>query len=104
MPADWDKLPAFLQEKLIPEPNTGCWLYAGNWDTGNGYGKVRYKGKQTVIHRAVYEELVGPIPVHHVLDHRVCLVRACSNPDHLEPVTVRVNTYRGRAVLYGRTR
>jgi hypothetical protein len=34
----------------------------------------------------VYELHVGPIPEGLDLDH-LCRVRACCNPDHLEPVT-----------------
>lgn len=45
-------------------------------------------------HRAVYEFLVGPIPVGQVLDH-LCRVKACVNPRHLEPVTQNENMRRG---------
>jgi hypothetical protein len=47
--------------------------------------------------------LRGPIPEGKVLDHKKssgCRHRDCGNPDHLEPVTVKENTYRGEAKLY----
>jgi hypothetical protein len=37
-----------------------------------------------------YEELVGPIPAKMVIDH-LCRVRHCVNPEHMEPVTDRIN-------------
>jgi len=45
-------------------------------------------------HRAFYEALVGTIPSELELDH-LCRVRACVNPDHLEPVTRQTNVLRG---------
>ena len=45
-------------------------------------------------HRAIYEEMVGPIPDGLVLDH-LCSVRNCVNPEHLEPVTQAENARRG---------
>jgi hypothetical protein len=84
----------------MPEPNTGCWLWLGS-DSGNGYGKVSIDGKDMMVHRVVYELLVGPIPDGLVLDHIPrCRCRRCCNPDHLEPVTIQVNTHRGKAVLF----
>jgi HNH endonuclease len=45
--------------------------------------------------RVYYEERFGPVPVGTELDH-LCRVRACINPDHLEPVTHAENCRRGR--------
>lgn len=45
-------------------------------------------------HRISYEMLIGPIPSGLQLDH-LCRVRHCVNPQHLEPVTNRVNSLRG---------
>ena len=72
---------------VIPEPNSGCWIYFGS-DNGNGYGAfTEAKGKtRRYAHRIAYEELRGPIPPGLELDH-LCNTRCCCNPDHLEPVT-----------------
>ena len=75
-----------------------CWLWTG-YIPADGYGRIRgvaKSGKQTklVVHRVVYEALVGPIPTGLTLDH-LCRVRHCVRPDHLEPVTIGTNVLRG---------
>lgn len=59
-----------------------------------GYGKISIGGKGRQAHRAVYENVVGPIPDGLVIDH-LCRNRCCVNPDHMEPVTNRENILRG---------
>jgi hypothetical protein len=102
---------AVLQEKLwdriLPEPNSGCWL----WDGGvsrTGYGFVYLGGgranyAQVSVHRLVYEQLVGPISEGLVIDHK-CRTRRCCNPDHLEAVPQRVNVLRGDAPVLAAAR
>lgn len=93
-------LPGYISDRIAPCPTCGCWLWTGTWETGNGYGKVSFRGRHRVVHRVVYELVTGDVlPDELVLDHR-CRVRMCCNPDHLEPVTVKENTRRGRATLF----
>jgi hypothetical protein len=76
-----------------------CWLWQGRINR-NGYGRIRWRGKEPVAHRLIYELATAlEIPPMHVLDHR-CEVRNCCNPRHLDPVTTKVNTHRGKAVLF----
>ena len=86
-----------LQERLWPRIDASgpCWLWTGGKGR-NGYGKVtRDRNSGTAyVHRVVWEILVGPIPAGADMDH-LCRVRACCNPDHLEPVTRAVNVARG---------
>lgn len=77
----------------------GCWLWTSRLFTQTGYSCITVlmddgRWSPTVAHRAMYMALVGPIPDGLHIDH-LCRVRACVNPDHLEPVTQRENTMRG---------
>ena len=71
----------------------GCWLWTGT-TFSTGYGALWVDGGQKLAHRLSYEMNVGPIPGGRQLDH-LCRVRACVNPEHLEPVTIRENLMRG---------
>jgi hypothetical protein len=73
-----------LMAKVLPEPNTGCWL----WDAGmvRGYGRFQvgtFRAPRTEsAHRVSYELHRGPIPVGLDVCHR-CDTPACVNPEHL---------------------
>ena len=86
------RIPDRIWAKLYPEPNTGCWLWAGK-TTHDGYGRVWF-GRDTLVHVVVYDGLVGPPESGMHRDH-LCRVRCCANPDHIEPVAQYVNTMRG---------
>lgn len=80
----------------LPErrPELGpCWVWTNALDD-TGYGTITIGGKRFYAHRFSYELLVEPIPDGLQIDH-LCRNRACVRPDHLEPVTNRVNTIRG---------
>jgi len=70
-----------------------CWEWQGSTNK-NGYGITGLSGKNVLAHRAVYLEMVGPIPEGMQLDH-LCANRICVNPNHLEPVTSHENQVRG---------
>jgi hypothetical protein len=71
----------------------GCWPWIGDKFSG-GYGRLTVDGRGKLVHRVVYQKLVGPIPQGLTIDH-LCRNRACVRPSHLEPVTGRVNSLRG---------
>jgi len=79
--------------RLIAIDDAGCWIWLGkrSW---SGYGHVRYGDRSGYLaHRWTWLHMRGPIPDGLQLDH-LCRVRACVNPDHLEPVSPAVNTRR----------
>lgn len=87
------RIPARIWVKVYVCPITGCWLWAGSC-TERDYPTVRWNGATRRTHRVVYQVLVAEIPPHLELDH-LCRMRQCVNPEHLEPVTHRINTLRG---------
>lgn len=84
------------------EKTQGCWLWIGNRSRRGGYGKIANREGSTLAHRISYEMAIGPIPEGLVIDH-LCGEQSCVRPDHLEAVTVQVNSSRaasGRAWDY----
>ena len=75
----------------------GCWMWSGPVDRV-GYGSIQRRGITMRAHRAVYEDLVGPVPAGLELDH-LCRNKACVNPAHLEPVTHSENLRRHYATV-----
>jgi len=84
-------------EKVIPEPNSGCWIWEAGCNLG-GYGIFFKDGRTGLAHRLSYEHFVGKIPDGLSLDHK-CRNTFCVNPEHLEPVTHLENVQRGMAAI-----
>lgn len=87
-------------ERFIREDEHGCWIWHGA-RFSSGYGACGFRGTTTVAHRAIWQALYADLPRNVDLDH-LCRVRACANPDHLEPVTRSMNLMRGAHPTQGR--
>lgn len=75
-------------------PYSSCW-YSELTPNGQGYIMVASaKNGRELAHRVAYKHFVGPIPDGLVVDHK-CRNRECSNPDHLQLVTLEENTRLG---------
>jgi hypothetical protein len=62
---------------------------------GRGYGAFHLNGRMHYAHVVAFEDVHGPVPKGHELDH-LCRVHACCNDTHVEPVTHQENVRRGR--------
>lgn len=72
----------YVKNNYTPIPESGCWIWTGNWNQ-TGYGSVKRRGKWVdAAHRLFYKLHVGPIPDGLFVCHK-CDVPACCNPDHL---------------------
>lgn len=76
-----EALLALFDAKVVPEPNTGCWLWTAS-GTARGYGSFKIKRKTQMAHRVSYERYFGAIPEGLCVCHR-CDTPACVNPAHL---------------------
>lgn len=89
---DSPRLPDRFWAKVVPEPNSGCYLWTAAV-MGKGYGYFHWDGRNQGAHRVAYSILVGPIPEGFEVDHH-CQTPLCVNPTHLEVVTSRENKRR----------
>lgn len=91
-----ESLESKLRRHVTVNPENGCWEKIG-WTTWYGYGQIWWEGRFQYMHRLFYELLVGPIPEGYDVDH-LCRNAKCSNPEHMEPVTHRVNLMRADTI------
>lgn len=67
----------FFWERVLPEPNTGCWFWTGR-STVAGYGQLRKK----YAHRFSFELHHRKLELDEHALHK-CDNPCCVNPDHL---------------------
>ena len=87
MDSELDRLARFL---LVDEV-TGCWIWNG--PRNGDYASVIVGDREWLGHRLMYVWFVGGHAPRRELDH-VCNTTLCMRPNHLQPVTHRVNAAR----------
>jgi hypothetical protein len=99
-----DQWKQFIYERCLIHPVTGCWLWqkailkpSKANPFGGGYGMMSFheddKTKMRLVHTVSYTLWVGPIPNGRDICHhdRLCVSKACCNPDHLYAGTKQQN-------------
>lgn len=67
-----------FEEHVMPEPNSGCWLWTGS----TNWRDLRAVFKGEIGARFSFRLYKGPIPSGAMICH-TCDVSLCVNPDHL---------------------
>src|SRR3990167_8207368 len=88
----WNK---WVEPRVIPEPNSGCWLWLGRVDP-QGYGRVRCRrlgrNKYIRVHRLAASLSFGADikDLRWLACHR-CDTKSCVNPEHIYIGTPQTN-------------
>lgn len=87
-----------FMEKVCMGYGGSCWMWTGYLNAGTGYARFTPHHSIGPVsgHRWSYEYFRGRIPAGLTIDH-LCRVRACVNPDHMEVVTMGINSLRGNS-------
>lgn len=74
----------WFEERFIPEPNSGCWLWTRSTSPGPKPPKPKaiLGGRAFIGSRLAFLIYRGPIPEGMLVCHR-CDLPLCVNPDHL---------------------
>jgi hypothetical protein len=87
-----DSLPEHILNRIFIDEATGCWAFNGD-PSSNGYMRCWYQGIRFMAHRLIFEIATGRDIRKWELDH-FCENRPCCNPNHMDPVTPKVNCIR----------
>jgi len=79
-------LPERIEALIERDGPDSCWIWLGALSS-DGYGRTRDESqRQVMVHRAVFEHYVEPIPDGYFVTH-ICTIRECCNPAHLQLAT-----------------
>ena len=98
----WIKINKDGPISLIKNVPGKCWVWPGS-KFKDGYGCFYLRRRTVRSHRLAYILVKGAISSDLDLDH-LCKNRACSNPEHMEPVTHLENVRRGDSGINNRVK
>jgi hypothetical protein len=75
------------QDRVVAQPDTGCWLWQGRVDT-RGRPQFTRDGKTLYAHRVAWAEANGQSVPEGMLVMQTCGASVCCNPSHLFLMTV----------------
>jgi|JI10StandDraft_1071094.scaffolds.fasta_scaffold467417_2 hypothetical protein len=81
MSLDQAKARKYIEERSIPIPFSGCWLWLRSVGS-HGYGNACVGNGVEVAHRVSFKAFVGPIPPGMLIQHS-CDNKWCVAPYHL---------------------
>lgn len=70
-------------DKIVFEPNTGCWIWTGNRDSRTGIGRIYFPEKGNVTIRKYLIENLNEKLALGIKAFDSCGIKQCINPDHL---------------------
>jgi hypothetical protein len=74
-----------FDEKWIPEPNSGCWLWSECIHKKKMYGMFKIGDKCKAAHHVSYDLYCEPVDEKYTQIYHKCNNKLCVNPDHLSP-------------------
>jgi len=86
-----------IMKNVVIDNESKCWEWTGRISGRKyGYPQISVGGRQTMVHRITYEELIRRLLPGETIDH-LCRNSHCVNPEHLEPIPLRDNVKRMHA-------
>lgn len=76
--------------------STECWIWTGV--KSRGYGQFWDGSRVVYAHRWYYQEFTGQAIQDELQCDHLCRKRDCVNPNHIEIVSARTNTLRGKTI------
>lgn len=84
--AVYKSMPDYIRDPITRTEVTasrlpGCWIWTGG--TSDGAGRVHHEGRYAIVHRILWEAIVGDLRGQHL--HSLCGISLCVNVLHRMP-------------------